>query len=275
MNTFRSYKYINKVIKEVIDPDTARLAKFCLRSTFFSFQGEFYEQTIGVAMGSPLSPIVANLYMEKFEKEALNSYPLKPSLWKRYVDDTNVIWPHGKNELKSFFEHLNNRLADIKFTMELEENGSIPFLDVLITRKEDGTLGHRVFRKKTNTESYLHVDSHRHPSQKIGFINTLAIRASRISDTDHLQEEKDHLKEVFLNIGYEPKAIKKALDKANSGHSYNHATSKDLIDDHNTQTQTCGTRAYLPYIQGVIDKISRILKRSNITTSFKPLETIK
>ena len=68
------------------------------------------------------------------------------------------------NELKKFFEHLNNRSADIKFTMELEENGSIPFLDVLITRKEDGTLGHRVFRKKTNTESYLHADSNHHPS---------------------------------------------------------------------------------------------------------------
>ena len=51
-----------------------------------------------------------------------------------------------------------------KFTMELEENGSIPFLDVLLTRKEDGTLGHEVFRKKTHMDSYLHADSHHHPS---------------------------------------------------------------------------------------------------------------
>ena len=157
--------------------------------------------------------------------------------------------------------------------MELEENGSIPFLDVLITNKEYETLGHRVFRKKTNTESYLHSNSHHHPSQKIGIINTLAVRASRISDADHLQEEKDHLKEVFLNIGYEPRTIKKALDKANNGHSYNHEKPKDLADDHNDHTY--GTRAYLPYIQGVTDKISRILKKSNITTSLKPLETIK
>ena len=76
-----------------------------------------------------------------------------------------------------------------------------------------------------------------------------------------------------MNIGYEPKAINKALDKGNSGHSYNHATSKYLTDNHSTQT--CGIRAYLPYIQGVTDKISRILKKNNITTSFKPLETIK
>ena len=109
-----------QVIKEVTDPHTTKLATFCLRSTFFSFQGEFYEQTIGVAMGSPHSPIVSNLFMEKFEKEALNSYPLKPSRWKRYVDETNMLLPHGEIELGNFFEHLNNRSEDRKITMEEE-----------------------------------------------------------------------------------------------------------------------------------------------------------
>ena len=153
-------------------------------------------------MGSPLSPIVENLFMEKFKKEALDSYPLKPTKWKRYVDDTNVIWPHGETKLGKFLTHLNSISPNIKFTMELEENGSIPFLDVLLTRKEDGTLGHEVFRKKTHTESYLHADSHHHPSQNIGFLNTLVVRASRTSDTEHLEKEKDHLKEVFTNLGY-------------------------------------------------------------------------
>lgn len=75
-----------------------------------------------MAMGSPLSPIVANLFMEKFEERALESYHLKPLRWKRYVDDTNIKWPHGSNELNKFFEHLNEISNDIKFTMELEEN---------------------------------------------------------------------------------------------------------------------------------------------------------
>lgn len=61
------------MINCLADPDTARLVEICLTSTFFSFEGEFFKQTCGVAMGSPLSPIVANLFMEDFESKALNS----------------------------------------------------------------------------------------------------------------------------------------------------------------------------------------------------------
>ena len=58
-------------------------------------------------MGYPLSLVVANLYMEYLEKKAIDS-PLKPRDWKRLVDDTNIIWPHGRESLDKFLAHLNN-----------------------------------------------------------------------------------------------------------------------------------------------------------------------
>ena len=79
-------------------------------------------------MGSPLFPVVANLYMEAFEKDAIESFPLKPKWWKRFVDDTNINWPHGKESLKEFLRHLNNRSDHIKFTMEVEEDKQIPWM---------------------------------------------------------------------------------------------------------------------------------------------------
>jgi len=91
------------VISRVTDPDTAHLVEICLTSTFFSFEGEFFEQTCGVAMGSPLSPVVTNLFMENFESKALSSSLFQPRLWKRFVDDTCVVWPHGKEKLDLFF----------------------------------------------------------------------------------------------------------------------------------------------------------------------------
>ena len=55
----------------------------------------FYEQVNGAAVGSPLSPVIANIYGEGFEEEAINTTDDKPSLWVHYVDDTFTIWPHG------------------------------------------------------------------------------------------------------------------------------------------------------------------------------------
>ena len=106
-------------------------------------------------MGSPLSPVVANIFMEHFEHNALDTAPQKPTCWYRYVDDTFVIWPHGEPPLNGFLAHINNQHPNIRFTMEIEDNKCLPFLDVQVRRKPDGSLGHSVYRKTTHTNRYL------------------------------------------------------------------------------------------------------------------------
>ena len=69
-------------------------------------------------MGSTLSPITTNLFMDKFEQKSLNSANPKPEWWTRFVDDTFLIWAHGKEELEKFVEHLNKQTESIKFTKE-------------------------------------------------------------------------------------------------------------------------------------------------------------
>ena len=86
-------------------------------------------------MGSPLSPIVTNLFMEDFEEKALNSFPQKSRWWLRIVDDVFSNWTHGEESLGEFQSHLNAQCDSIKFTLEKEEKSSFPFLDVLITKK--------------------------------------------------------------------------------------------------------------------------------------------
>lgn len=93
-------------------------------------------------MGSPLSPIISNLFMEYFETKAIESSPLKPKVWKRFVDDTYIIWLHGKEKLDTFLNHLNIQSNSIQFKMEVEENGSLPFLDILIKRNQYGSIYH-------------------------------------------------------------------------------------------------------------------------------------
>ena len=80
------------IIKDLLDKDTTLkeitvmevgdiilLLEFCLKNTYFSFQGQFYEQVEGAAMGSPVSPIVAKLYMEYLEQKTLSTAPHPPS----------------------------------------------------------------------------------------------------------------------------------------------------------------------------------------------------
>ena len=58
------------------------LLRFCLNNSYFSFHGRFYQQTEGAAMGSPISPIVANLFMEDLEVQAIKTPSTPPALWK-------------------------------------------------------------------------------------------------------------------------------------------------------------------------------------------------
>ena len=83
-------------------------------------------------MESLLSPTVLNIFMEKFEKEALDTAPHPLGLWKRYVDETFVIQEEQHKE--EFFQHINSVDPNIKFTAETTKaDGSMPFLDTLVT----------------------------------------------------------------------------------------------------------------------------------------------
>ncbi|XP_021918637.1 uncharacterized protein LOC110829329 [Zootermopsis nevadensis] len=156
-----------RLLERHFDGDVLRLFHLVLTSSYFKFGGQFYEQTDGVAMGSPLSPVIANFFMEHFEE--MDGATFKPLCWFRYVDDMFVIWPLGPGKLAEFLNHLNSIHESIQFTMETEKNGHLPFLDIDIHRKPDGSLVHKVYRKSTHTDFYLNSNSHHHPSNKQAF----------------------------------------------------------------------------------------------------------
>jgi len=123
-------------------------------------------------MGSPIFLVIANIFMHHFEEETVQKMLKKPKDWFRYVDDTFVIWRYGRAELRKFLIFFNNQHPNIRFTMDIEENKKLSFLDVLVTKKADNTLGHQVNRKPIHTDRYLHAESHHHPAQKQSAINT-------------------------------------------------------------------------------------------------------
>ena len=103
-------------------------------------------------------PVVANLYMEHFERKTLST-TTTPRLWMRYVDDTFVIQQEGHKQ--TFLDHINKVDPAIRFTVESnQEEGAIPFLDTIVKPKADNTLSLTVYRKPMHTDQYLQWDSH-------------------------------------------------------------------------------------------------------------------
>ena len=161
-------------------------------------------------MGSPLSPVVANLYMEAFEERALSSSTLIPKLWLRYVDDTFVVWPHGRGTLDEFHSHLNVQHPSMQFAREEESGGKIPFLDVMVERKGASVIT-TVCRKPNHTDRYLHFTSHHHGRQIQDSICSLRDRAHNVCTLSRKREELIHLSQVFQSNGYPKPPVRQIL----------------------------------------------------------------
>ena len=108
--------------------EVMQLLKLVLENCVFTFQDKFFKQLHSAAMGSPCSPVVANIYMEYFENLALGpELPVPVKDWKRYVDDVFSIIPKGNRN--KMLQYLNSIDPHIKFTIEQpNKEGSIPFL---------------------------------------------------------------------------------------------------------------------------------------------------
>ena len=141
-------------------------------------------------MGSPVSAVVANLYMEFFEELTLRSAPAKPRLWKRYVDDTCCIVKTGTVE--GLLDHLSSIKSSIRFTVAVEKDGGLPFLDTLLQRERMmAWMSPSTGSPHTLTDTWtLHVKS--------GLVKCLYDRARSITTRqNNLQKKECHLTEVL------------------------------------------------------------------------------
>ncbi|XP_068714217.1 uncharacterized protein [Montipora foliosa] len=176
------------------------LLRIATKNQLFQFEGNLYEQVDGVAMGSPLGPLMANAFMCNIEKQ-LETENKMPAFYKRYVDDTLSAMPDVEAAI-DFLTTLNNSHPSIDFTMELEENGRLPFLGMNVIRN-GCYLNTTVYRKPTDTGLLLHYHSHVDARYKRSLINTMLNRAFKLSSTwKAFHEECERFKEIFSRLCY-------------------------------------------------------------------------
>ena len=220
-------------------------------------------------MGSPLSPIVANLHMESFEVKALRSAPHPPYLWKRFVDDTFTILQLSQKN--GFLEHLNSIDQYMQFTAEDQKSdGAMPFLDILVTPGRDGSLSTSVYRKPTHTDLYLQWDSHHTLTSNYSVIRTLQHRANTICSNPHLlQKEEEHQKNALKNYKYLTCAFNRIQMKTKKQYS------KQVPTNRNNRNNQKKSYIVVPYYSGLSESIKNIGRKFGVQVYCKGGTTIK
>ena len=196
--------------------------------------------------------------MENLEHKALTTFAHPPEIWLRYVDDT---FSKVKNaHIDNFLAHLNAQHPRIKFTMEVETDGRIAFLDTLIHRKPDNTTKITIYRKATHTDQYLDWTSNHHLTQKTGIIQTFKRRAQKlVTDETDRETEIQHTKHALKFCGHPQWSLDRPLRPARPA----------------SEKQRPVAKVSIPYTKGLSERISRTMKKYNITTIHKPTATIK
>lgn len=238
----------------------------CMDQNCFKFNNYYYQQLDGLAMGSPLSPLLAEIFMANFENKLFNSNnPLLTKIiyWYRYVDDVICLFNGTSRQLYSLLNLINSVNKCIQFTMEVGENDNINFLDLNISIKNSNHY-FNIFRKPTYTDAVIpassnHPISHKHAA----FYNMIhRLVTLPLSPTD-FYTELNTIKQIAINNGYSVKLIDTILNK-----------KQKLKIDHSLYTANCDGNDKIKYcrikfINNVSYEINKlIIDRSKYKPAF-------
>ena len=183
-----------------------------------------------------------------YKEETFAEFPVLH--WKRYADDTWIVI--REQEISRFHEFINTIEPSIQFTMEMESDRKISFLDVEVERNSDGGVSFGVFRKSTHTGKYLDYRSQHPYSHKLSVVRSLMDRINtHTSDTKRRELER---RKVFADLqanGYPSEFIKKRRVRQTPA------------------TVSSVGRVVLPFVSDEIEKIARVLRRFKIKVFYK------
>ena len=268
-NLIHSAKLNKQKIEEIIT-----LLQITLKQNYFTFNNQFYNQDEGLAMGSPLSGLLADIYLNHFENKhilsKLNQQQKNIVFYARYVDDTFVIFNGTNRQIDILNNYINNINNKIKFTCEIEQNNAINFLDLNIN-KNNNKLQFKIYRKPTTTDITIHNDSHHPFTQKIAAYNAFINRLINIPLTKKdYDEEVNTIKHIAITNGYKPEMIDKLIYKKKKKIKNQNKTNNN-INNPTTNTKYIA----IEYTNILPQIIKNEFKKHNINISFKTNNNIQ
>lgn len=254
-------KSINPIIKD----ELLKCLEIVLNQNYFEFNKKFFKQTFGLSMGSPLSPLLAEIFMANFEVNKVINTPLAKQhiiCWYRYVDDVFVCFDGSNRQLNNFVEHINSLNPKIQFSTENELEDTLCFLDLKI-KKMGNSLVFDVYRKPTFTDTTIPVDSLHHPAQKMAAFNSMIHRALSLPLSQaNLKKEIETITQIATNNGFDRQLIYQILKRRTNNIAKRAIYS--TMDKESTRYNS------ITYYGKISVKIGNILSSYNIKPAFKP-----
>ena len=183
--------------------DFHSLLNLAVNDIYFIFNKQLYKQKDGMAMGSPLGPTFANIFMSHLETKYLQdcNSNYTPTFYKRYIDDT-IVGFQNVNQAHQFLDFINTSHPNINFTMDIEKDNTISFLDLSI-HKSSSSVSTNVFRKSCHTGLGLNFYSCCPLNFKLNSCKTLLHRAyTNCSNWLNFSEEVTQLEKYFQQNSY-------------------------------------------------------------------------
>lgn len=221
-------------------------------------------------MGSPLSPLLADIFMNKIEGRIFNDKDKSKQVlyWHRYVDDILCVWTGTRRQLDQFLNYLNSLCSSISFTMEIGENKSLNFLDLNVDIST-GVHKFGIYRKPTFTDCIIPATS-RHPlTHKLAAFHAMVHRLVSVPmDIDAFTKELSTIKQIAKNNGYPVSLVENLLKRKEQ-----QLVNKLLYSIHNKDTQQKKWKR-IAYIGKSSVKVSKILKKNEINPAFYCPQTL-
>lgn len=250
------------------------LINICLKQNYFRFDDKIYLQNDGLAMGSALSPFLAEFFMDYIEKTLFDyKHPLLEYIftWIRYVDDVFCIWTGTKRQLDNFLNNILNKLDDhIKFTIELGNN-SINFLDLTINII-DNRFAFNIFRKDTYSDAVIPSNSVHPWNVKMASFHSMLNRLLDVPlSQENFKKELNVIKLIARNNGYNNRIIYKLLAKK----QYKKAVESVFPVRHTSSECVPGRWKRIPYLGKISEDLKKPLLEKNVRPAFFNRLTLK
>ena len=242
--------------RPVLQPATStltRLAELVLTLNTFSFNGAFYRQVAGVAMGSKMGPNYACLFVGYMEEAILSQYTgFIPQLYKRYIDDVVGAACCDRKDLEDFIAHVSNFHPSLQYTHTISET-SLPFLDINL-HIAGNSLQTSAYYKETDTHSYLHHQSSHPQHSKNSLPYSQLLRLRRLcSDENDFSTKAKEMCGFFRERGYPSDSLREDLRKISN------INRMDAIYSHRDENNQAGRVPLVLTYHPLNEQIKKIL----------------